>query len=401
MKNSLLLFLLLMLGLPLVSTAQVAASNSPTPLKSNEQRLQEIERKLREFEIWYNDFYLQGKERVSPFLGERVSFGGFFETAVTHIDGPDMTAQTSANSQLLGINIAAEFNDKIRFVTQFLTGISYTLQNIHNNPSLAAPQPSQRQYGTVAFGALVAHGYVEYRKSEMATFQTGIGYAPFGIAFQNREPVLLKRRSGPQITGASDATTAGIAFPLWMGVHMMGSQSLEKGRMGYNLYTFSLFSNPKTLGGGARLWWSDSQSLTLGVSAQAGDQGTRGYFHSYGADVKMDFEKGGVVAEYGRSVSSGLTPVESYYVEPFYNLADGEWVVYAAADYINNPIRMVGAVSDPYEVWRYGVGVNWLPIPTARFRAGILSNDYVNSTDTIAGQERDYYVIDLSAGIAF
>ena len=382
---------------PLKATSSTVQT-SPYPTKTTEQRLIEVERKLREFEQWYSDFYLQSKERVSPFLGEKISFGGFFESAISHIEGHDMTAQTSSNSNILGINIAAEFNEKIRFVTQYITALGYNFQNPNNNPGLTPPE---RGYSGVVFGTIVAHAYLEYRQSEQAVMQMGLGYVPFGIAFQNREPVLFRRRSGPQMVSASDATSVGTAFPLWMGLHLMGSFPMEKGRLGYNLYSFSPSMFPSSVGAGTRFWWSNSQNITVGISGQTGDQGVNGYFYNYGADVNFEHEMGGVVAEYLRNVTSGVPVVESYYVEPYFNFADGEWVVYAAADYINNPNHKVGAVADPYEIWKYGGGVNWLPIANTRFRLGYMINDYLNSTNTIAGQERDYSMIDFSVGVAF
>lgn len=85
--------------------------------------------------------------------------------------GPDFSSQTSANTNILGINLAAEFNERIRFVTQYITVLGYTLTNPNNNPGLA---PTERQFGTPTFGSLVAQAYVEYRKSELLVFQTGI-----------------------------------------------------------------------------------------------------------------------------------------------------------------------------------------------------------------------------------
>lgn len=46
--------------------------------KSVEDRLIELENHQRDFEQWYSEFYLQSKQRVSPFLGEKISLGGFF-----------------------------------------------------------------------------------------------------------------------------------------------------------------------------------------------------------------------------------------------------------------------------------------------------------------------------------
>ncbi|MCC2678768.1 MAG: hypothetical protein K0R29_1344 [Pseudobdellovibrio sp.] len=390
-------------GSPAAKTS--SAPSQPAPVakpaksaKTTEQRIVELEQRLHDFEEWYNEFYLQSKNRVSPFLGEKISLGGFFETAISHVGGPDMETQTSANSNILGINLAAEFDENTRFVTQLLHAVGYSLSNPHNNPGVT---PSKRAFGAPVIATLIAQAYVEIRRSELLIVQTGIGYAPYGAAYSQRELILFRRRGGPQLLSTSDSSSIGIAFPLWMGVNISGASVMEKGRVGYNLYTFSPSMNSKTIGAGARGFWSDSQNLTLGLSVQTADQGARGYWNSYAADVKYEYEKGGVVAEYAKSKTNGEKELESYYVEPYWNLKEGEWVLYVAADYINNPNRLSGVTPDPYEIWRYGAGANWLPIPNVRVRAGILKNDYMNSTDTIAGQERDYYAIDLSAGVAF
>lgn len=393
--------LLLAQGAPVITEkpAAVIKAKPARSAKSAEQRLLEVERRLQDFEAWYNEFYLQSRNRVSPFLGEKISFGGFFESALSHIGGPDMESQTSANSHILGLNIAADFNEKNRFVTQILHAVGYSVSNPNNNPAVT---PAKRTFGTAMIVTLVAQAYLEMRRSDLLTIQTGIGYVPYGISYQQRELILFRRRSGPQMLNTSDASSIGLAFPLWMGLHIYGSSSLEKGRAGYNLYTFTPSMNSKTIGGGGRVYWSDLSSLTVGLSTQTADQGARGYWNSYGADIKIERESSGIIAEYARSKSSGEQTLESYYVEPYWNLDDGEWVLYVAADYINNPNHLAAVgVADPYEIWRYGFGANWLPMPNVRIRAGILKNDYLNSTDTIAGQERDNYAIDLSAGVAF
>lgn len=397
MKN--LIIFILFCGLSLVTQAADSdAKKSPTKTKSVEQRLQELEAQQAEFGSWYSEFYLQSKNRVSPFLGEKLLLGGFFESAITHISGPDTPTQTSANTNILGVNIAADFNEEFRFVVQYLTGLSYTFQNPHNNPALT---PSQRAYNTPSLGAIVAHAYAEYRKSDAFILQSGLGYVPFGHSFQQREPVLFKRRNGPQMVSTSDANSVGIAFPLWMGLHLEGSFSVERGRIGYDLYTISPSTYSKNLGVGGRTWWSDSQKITAGLSLQSGEQAS-GSYYSYGADVNVKFNSFGFVTEYGQNVAAGSTPnMISYYFEPYYILAEGKWLVYAAADYLDNPTHAVGAVSDPYKKWLYGVGVNWLPVSNARFRLGVLSHDYIGDSESISGQKRDYYSVDFSTGVAF
>ena len=400
MRNLLILTLSLLLASGSVSFAASAPQETSQQVreKNIEKRLLELENQQREFEQWYSEYYLQSKNRVSPFLGEKISIGGFFETSMTHNEGPDTESQTVADSHALGINIAADFNDRLRFVSQYLAVLSYSFLNPNNNPGLTQPE---RTFGSVSFLSLVAQAYIEYRQNEAFNLQMGLGYAPFGVAFQQREPVLFKRFNGPQMLSAASAKSVGLAFPLWMGLHLQGIFPMQNGRSGYDLYTFSPSTDPEGLGGGSRLWWSNSQNFTIGVSAQTAEQLDSSYY-SYGTDVNLEFEKWGLVSEYAKSVTSGDAPdIESYYVEPYINLVQGQWLIYAVADYINNQGNAVGAVADPYEVWEFGGGVNWLPIPNARFRLGALTHDYQKNTDTINGQRRDYFSIDFSMGAAF
>jgi hypothetical protein len=366
--------------------------------RTADQRLLELEQRQREIENWYSQFYTQSKGRVSPFLGEKISLGGFFESAVTTVGGTDTNSQISANSNLFGINLAAEFDETFRFVSQVITGLSYTFSNAHNNPHLT---PSTRQYGAPAFGALVAASYFELRRSEAFAVQTGLGYTPFGHAFQQREPVLLKRRSGPQMVGAAGTTTVGTAFPLWMGVHILGAFPLERGRVGYSLYSFSPSMKPTTLGAGTRLWWNDSQHMTAGVSFQTAEQ-TNNSYYSYGVDLEVKYNKFGLLTEFAQNVGSADAPsISTYYFEPYYTFADGEWIVYGVVDYMNNPTRLAGAVSDSYKKLQLGGGINWLPIQNVRFRIGFINHNYLGASNSINGQKRDYYSVDFSTGVAF
>lgn len=367
-------------------------------LSPEELRLQAIEKRLNEFDAWYAQFYLESKGRMTPFLNEKIFFGGFFETGILHLAGEDMLTQTSANSNALGINLAAEFTERVHFVSQLISVFSYNLDNPNNNPSLT---PSQREFRFPQFLTLVAQGYLELRDSEMFILQTGLGYVPFGRSLQQREPALFKRRGGPQITATLNDSTVGIAFPLWMGIHLQGSTIKGGDRIGYNLYSFSPSVNAKTMGAGGRLWLHNAKSLTYGISYQSGKQAVASY-SAVGVDVNFSSSKYGFVAEYAQNSTSGVnSQASTYYVEPYYVLKAGEWVLYGVADYLSDRNRAVGGVPDPFERWQFGGGINWLPVANSRYRLGFLKHDYVGDTDSLAVQQRDYLSVDLSAGIAF
>jgi hypothetical protein len=376
-----------------------AQTKSAQELAKIEERLKELEKKQEELLKSQTDVYFrstEGNGRVNSYFGERMSFGGFFENALSGIWGPDTENQFSANTHLLGINIAATFNDKLRFNSQFLTGLNYSLVNAHNNPNLT---PNHRQYLTPSFGAIVSQAYTEYSVNPALNIQTGLGYAAFGNSFQQRELVLFHRRNGPQMTSTSGSSGVGIAFPLWMGVHVNGAFSTDKGRTGYNAYTFS--PTPKTLGVGSRVWWEPQENLTVGASYQAARL-TNDNYYSYGSDINFKSGDYGVMAEYVRKVLySGSSSPTSYYIEPYVNLAEGAWLIYVAADYLDNPEGGTTTIPDPFEKWVWGGGVNWLPTPNTRFRIGYLTHEYIGETASIRGQNRSYNSIDLSCGIAF
>lgn len=371
---------------------------------SVEKRIERIERKQRALEQNQANLYkrfVEGTGVVSTYLSEKVLFGGYFETGITHLYGESMETQTSANSHVLGLNITAEFSEKIRFSSQILTGLAYSLLNIHNNPSIT---PSQRKYGTPVFGSILAQAYTEYIFDTFLNIQLGLGYVPFGYSFQVREPLLLRRRGGAQMTNSSSTTTSGIAFPLWMGLHVHGNFIKDHTRWGYNLYTFSPNTNPGTLGIGARLWCEPSAPLAMGISSQTGQQGSDTYY-SYAFDLNLKYRRTGILAEFATvSMISGADAPQSYYIEPYAFIdGDNKFLVYLAADYLNSPnsVNSASLIADPFQKWLWGVGINWLPLSFTRVRLGYLMHDYIGQTETLGGQARDYSSIDLSASAAF
>ena len=91
------------------------------------------------------------------------------------------------------------------------------LQNEHNDPRAASLHlPSRREFGPYAYGSILTQGYLEYDLTDSVHAQTGMGYVPFGVAFQQREPVLFIRRGGPQVLRMTN-----LVSPLWSGVRFL------------------------------------------------------------------------------------------------------------------------------------------------------------------------------------
>lgn len=367
-----------------------------------EKRIKKLEKRQAELTAKVGG----NRGRLRSFIAEDLSLGGFFESNLKIIAGPDTDTQVSAQSHTIGINLSAELADKVRFVNQDLIGISFPLQNEHNNPSHGfATLPTKRTFGTLGFGAILAQGYVEYAPWDSFKIQGGLGYVPFGIAFQEREPVLFLRRGGPQMIRNSSINGVTIAAPLWTGLHFLGRfDSFKKGHWGYDFYTVTPPSDPKILGGGGRFWWMAPEDLvTLGTSFQIADRGSDTY-QALGTDLSIDLGRFGANFEYARNFSSAKDPW-SFYFQPYLELLEGSIILHADVDYLDNAVgaTSLGSVSvaDPYQKWEYGGGINWLPWSSVRTRLLFLMNDYIGSTALIAGQNRDYFTTEFSLGISF
>jgi hypothetical protein len=369
-----------------------------------QQRLDDLEQ--TQDEIFQQLTSEQGK--VGTFLDDRLSIGGFFETAVTGIWGNGTRTQFSTTPNNLALDLSAVFSDSFRFNSQTLFTLSYPLDNSDNDPNAASlGLPASRGFDLLTTAVTVPLAYFEYGSNPEIAVQAGRGFAPFGIAYQLRDLVLFRRRGGPQMIGAN-ANTPGnvvIASGTWSGVHLGGSFRALKGHLGYDLYTLTPGSSTGTIGGGARAWIDLLPSLTWGVSTQAAKM--HGYtFEVIGTDLKLKTGRFGMDMEYAAHYSaSGVGVARSYYAEPYYTFLNEKFLIYGAVDYLGNPFgETIGLVStglDPYEKFELGGGVNWLPFSYTRFRLGLLYNDYVGSTANLAGAERNYFSLDLSAGVEF
>ncbi|AZZ35510.1 hypothetical protein CIK05_01400 [Bdellovibrio sp. qaytius] len=369
-------------------TVKKETKNIEQDVEDLKQRMSELEEKNKALEEWYSNFYVQGKGRMSPFLGESISFGGYLETAVQHIYGPDTDAQTSAYSNVLGLDVVAEFSEKIKLHTQAVVYNSMATPNPQNNPNI---NPPKRKFTTFSFSGLLSYGYVEIDTAEKSSVQIGMGAVPFGRALQNREPTLFLTRAGPQMANQNDTTI--ISNIWWSGIHLKGAF--------YNLYTFTPIVSPDVMGIGGRLFWSPSDSIVAGISAQSGVI-REVSFYSHGLDFEFKKENWGFLTEYAYVENSGpVLNTESYYFEPYYKFYDNHWVFFVRADYLSFPTRKTGTVSDPTIKWQNTVGVNYLPLPNVRLRLSYSDHDYVADTDTISGQKRDYESFEFSAATAF
>lgn len=370
-----------------------------------EQRIEQLEKQQAEMFQSVNE----EKNRVKPFLQNEILLGGYFETATANLDGPKMDNQTTAGSHLLGLNLAARMTEKDRFVGQLQTGLGFTFANRHSDPRVTATPT--RQSTTSVAPTILAHAYYEHHFERALNMQLGLGYVPFGIAYHNREPLLFRRRGGDaqmvnqSATQDGGVTSVGVAFPLWMGVHLHGTFPLAANQWGYHLYTFSPTTNPKSIGEGGRLWWQLADGVTIGSSIQTGDH-KRYTYNSYGADIDFKYENYGLTMEYAEVQFQGgpYDPPMSYYVTPYVELADGKFVVYAIVDYLDNPTNVTqttGFPADPYERMDIGGGVNYLPSSNIRFRLGYTQNTYMGQGTIIKPQDRSYSVLDFSLVAAF
>ena len=335
----------------------------------------------------------QSGSHVYSFLKDGLTLGGFFESSYTLLQGPGTKFQATNSTNLLGLNLAAEFSNDLHFVSQFVTGLSIPLQNSHNDPRAAI---KRREYSGVGFGAVLTQGFLEYSVNDHTHVQFGFGYVPFGFAAQQREIVLFVRRSGPQILRTTE-----LLSPLWSGFNFRQRFNSGSKVWGYNIYTFTRFEDPKIPGVGGRTWWtSNEERFMTGLSLQTAKY--RGEIEEVvGADVKIRFSNFVITSEYARHLSDHMKDPWSAYIEPGYFIYQEEILLYTFVDYSESTLNKTGTLSDPYHKFEFGGGVNWLPTSYTRLRLGLTYNDYVHDRAVVQGQNRDYASVDLSVGVAF
>ena len=365
-------------------------------------QLAELNRRIEELEKQQQELMIESqgnRNQVSSFLKDNLTVGGFTETAITGIEGPDTNLQILNSSNILGLNLAADFSDRLHFVSQLLAGLSYPIVNPHANPNA---NPSERKFGNAIFGAVLTQSYIEYTFSDKFRIQGGAGYAPFGQAPQLRELVLFYRRGGPQILRITE-----LLSPLWGGVHILGEMSRAGGgEWGYNFYTTNPINTSKShvMGVGGRTWMSSAdERMVGGLSFQAGKYDS-GVDEVVGADYKLRLNNLMITTEYARHLTEEKDPWTAY-IEPGLFFAEESWLAFVFADYAENPLNTFTSGSttttDPYKKWEYGAGLNFFPTSYTRLRLTYTLHDYVGSTGTIASQNRDFHTLDVSAGVAF
>jgi hypothetical protein len=155
------------------------------------------------------------------------------------------------------------------------------------------------------------------------------------------------------------------------------------------------------LGLGSRVWWRSSRDqVHLGISSQTASRGSTSYT-SVGPDLRLHFPGVTFISEIVKSLGDGTQPWSAHF-EPEFEFFKQSVICYVFGDYLEDPFNKTGAsISDPIKKWEYGTGVNWLPTSFTRLRLGIAYNDYVGSTAVPSGRDRDYWMGDLSAGVAF
>lgn len=361
------------------------------------QKIDALSRRIEELEKSQSEYHFrENGPKVNSFLNNNLTIGGFFEPGYTVLSGKD-TAFQAGTSNILALNISAEFESGIRFHSQVFSDHGVSLTNPHNNPNVPAPYPAERTYSRIFTNTLLTQGIIEYSFKRSLNIQGGLGYAPFGYVFQERELVLFLRRGGPQALRVS----SDLLSPLWEGVHIHGSFPSKNNSWGYNAYTFTPPKKLTALGGGARFWFANyNEEVVAGLSTQIA-KGPRDTSETIGADFKIDLFPFTLRSELFKQFAEG-SDLWSFYVEPAVYTLNEEFLFYVFGDYFHNPQNeTVPSVRDPYSKWEYGGGVNWLPTSFTRFRLGFTIHDYVGKDAILSGQNRDYLSLDISAGVAF
>lgn len=360
-------------------------------------KIKELSDRIESLERNQQDLLIQTSEensKVNSFLRSNLALGGFFEPSFTLLQGPDTQFKAASSSNILGLNFAAEYSNRLRFVGQVLTGLSFPLQNAHNDPR--DTRTSQRAFGPPSFGALLTQGYLDYDIGNGWNLSGGQGYAPFGNAAQQRELVLFIRRGGPQLLRTTE-----LFSQLWSGFHLHKTIDFGEMRTGFNAYTFTRLENANTPGVGARAWLeTPGGKIQTGLSYQTAKYSFN-MDHIIGYDLRVQTEDILVTAEYAVRFCTERNPW-SVYLEPSLFIFREEVLLYTFVDYANSPVNKTNnTISDPYQKFEYGTGLNWLPTSYTRLRLGTTYHNYIHDSSLIQGKNRDYISVDISAGVAF
>lgn len=366
---------------------------------STQTEIEELKKRIEDLEKQQETLLMSASEprpQVNSFLRDNFTVGGFFQSSMNFITGPDTETQAVNDSNVIGLNLAADFGSKFRFVSQLIAATTLPLQNSHNNP---ASNPDSREYNNYTAIGAVTQGYVEYSASRYVNIQAGLGYVPFGFALQLREPVLYVRREGPQLVRAPSLISI-----LWQGFHVYGTKNYSGGELGYNLYSFTPTTEAKLPGLGGRVWMStQDEKVVAGLNTQVAEKDDETYTN-VGADLRFLIDSFQFRTEAIQKFTQN-TDSWSGYVEPGIFIMDEEILLYAFGDYLfgaqNEAVIGASLQPDPIQKWEYGAGVNWLPTAFTRFRLGFTFHDYVGNTASPEGQNRDYFSTDVSVGVAF
>jgi hypothetical protein len=372
---------------------------------ATDREFEELKKRIEDLESQQEQLLMSAtepKNSVGSFLNDNLTLGGFFDGGYNFIAGPDTDTQWVNNSNALGLNLSAELGGKYRFVTQLVNIISVPLLNENSDPNAPTVNlPKSRHYEVYSTLSVLTQGYLEYNFNRMYNLQGGLGYIPFGYALQLREPVLYVRRNGPQLVRQN----TNLISNLWSGFHLYGSKAIGKKEYGYNVYTFTPTRKAHFMGLGARSWMSlDDEKVIAGISAQIARNEDETY-KTVGADARFDFHPFQIRTEFAELISKEVQNSWSAYVEPGFWIYDEEVLFYVFGDYFygaNNETGL-GAVTlpDPIQKWEYGGGLNWLPTSFIRLRLGLTYYDYVGNQAVKQGQNRDYFGVDTSVGVAF
>lgn len=372
---------------------------------ATDQELEELKKRIEDLETQQAQLLetvTEPRNNVGSFLNDNLTLGGFFDGGYNFITGPDTKTQWVNNSNALGLNLAADFGGKYRFVTQFVSLFQAPLLNEHNDPNATVVNlPESREYETYTTLSVITQGYIEYNFNRMFNLQGGVGYIPFGYALQLREPVLYVRKNGPQLVRLNQR----LVNNLWSGFHLYGSKAQGTREYGYNLYTFTPTRQAHFIGLGGRSWVSlNDERFIGGLSAQIAKNEDETY-KTVGLDGRLDFYPFQVRSEFAQLISKEVEDSWTAYVEPGYWIYNEEVLLYVFGDYIFGANNETGLgtikLADPIQKWEYGMGLNWLPTSFTRIRFGITYNDYVGSNSRPQGLQRDYVGVDMSAGVAF
>lgn len=299
---------------------------------------------------------------VNAFDAVELDFGGFVDTALTHIRGED-GAETAVNRTVFELLLSAKLDEDWElFVAQaFVRNTAADLSD-PLNPSFADIN------SPVATDTVLA--WVNYQADNLFNVRAGRFITPHGIINIEHFPALLLDPEQPQFLRPFPGQTLFPNFSNGLQVHgtaFLGERYQDS--FEYSVYAASFAGNSSDFNyGGRAAYGFGDWGVKIGANTAYGqrtDQVDSGYF-LYGADLL--FDKGPFLWKNEIFFSNEDLGENrfAYYTQPAYRLTD-RWTAFYRYDFLDGGTNP-NTLAEIGESTEHAFGLSFKPVPNVHLR---------------------------------